>query len=141
MINRRTVLACAAIVGTFFTPALAQENSGELILYYGMGRSGVQPVIDAFQEKTGITVNSLRQPTEELMSTIELEMRADQAKADVIFISEAQLKALNDSHDALRPYTPAGFEHVPDSLKDPDGKRIPALVVMYVIQYNKDAIP
>lgn len=128
---------CAAL--PMATAAMAQDE-GELVLYYGMSRTGVQPVIDAFEAETGITVRALRQPTEELMSTVELEMRANRVTADALFISEAQLKALNDTHNALRPYEPANFDQVPDDLKDAENLRIPILAALYVIQFNTSVV-
>ncbi len=121
-------------------PALSQDASGEVVLYYGMSRAGVQPAIDAFEASSGITVRSLRQPTEELMSTIALEARAGSLNPDVVFISEAQLKALQDQYGVFRAYEPAGFDLVPDSMKDPEGHRIPALAALYVIQYNTNLV-
>lgn len=143
-ITRFRSAASAAVLslatGLVALPAVSQEGKGEVVLYYGMSRAGVQPAIDAFQAKTGITVRSLRQPTEELMSTIALEARAGSVNADVVFISEAQIKALQDSYSLFRAYEPEGFENVPDGMKDPEGRRIPTLAALYVIQYNTNLV-
>lgn len=130
----------ALITASGAGPALSQDASGEVVLYYGMSRAGVQPAIDAFEAATGVTVRSLRQPTEELMSTIALEARAGSLNPDVVFISEAQLKSLQDEYGVFRAYEPAGFDLVPDSMKDPEGHRIPALAALYVIQYNTNLV-
>jgi len=62
--------------------------AGELNIYYGTSRDLFEPVVQAFAaSRPDIKVSSYRAPTEELMATIELEIKAGKPRADVIVIT------------------------------------------------------
>ncbi len=122
--------------------ALASPASaGELNVYYGTSRDLFEPVIQAFAaSRPDIKVSSYRAPTEELMATIELEIKAGKPRADVIVIVASQLFGLQQQHKALQNYVPKDLEKVKKELRDPEGYLIPTGVNLSLIQYNTKRI-
>lgn len=126
---------CLALV--LAPPALA----GELKVYYGTSRDLFEPVVQAFAaSRPDIKVSSYRAPTEELMATIELELRAGKPLADVIVITASQLYGLQQQRKALEPYAPKEFEKIKKELRDPEQILNPVGVNLSLIQYNTKRI-
>ncbi len=115
--------------------------AGELKVYYGTSRDLFEPVIQAFADANpAIKVSSYRAPTEELMATIELEIRAGKPLADVIVITASQLFGLHQQHKALEPYVPKDLDKVKKEVRDPANLLIPTGLNLSVIQYNTKRI-
>jgi iron(III) transport system substrate-binding protein len=139
---RKIIMGLAGTVAALLAnaPAGAQDLGGRLVVYYSNPRESAEPLFEAFTKKYGVQVRSLRQPTEELMTTLDLEMRAGQAKPDVVFATTAALKNLNARYGALRSSEPAGIEMFPEALRDPEKTVIPVVSLTYVITYNTKAV-
>ena len=119
----------------------APAAAGELNVYYGTSRDLFEPVVQAFgAARPDIKVSSFRQPTEELMATLELEIRAGKPRADVIVISASQLFGLQQQYKALEPYAPKELEKIKKELRDPQLLLTPTGVNLSVIQYNTKRI-
>ena len=119
----------------------ASAVAGELYVYYGTSRDLFEPVVQAFAaSRPDIKVSSYRAPTEELMATIELEIRAGKPRADVIVITASQLFGLQQQHKALEPYAPKELEKIKKELRDPELLRTPTGVNLSLIQYNTKRI-
>jgi len=133
-----------AFLGLCLCLGLALATSvaaGELSIYYGTSRDLFEPVIQAFAaSRPDIKVSSYRAPTEELMATIELEIRAGKPRADVIVITASQLFGLQQQHKALEPYAPKELEKIKKELRDPELLRTPTGVNLSLIQYNTKRI-
>jgi len=115
--------------------------AGELSIYYGTSRDLFEPVVQAFAaSRPDIKVSSYRAPTEELMATIELEIRAGKPRADVIVITASQLFGLQQQHKALERYSPKELETVKKELRDPEGILNPVGINLSLIQYNTKRI-
>ncbi|SFZ80724.1 iron(III) transport system substrate-binding protein [Devosia enhydra] len=134
-----TTTALAAFAALAAAPALAQ--SGSLQIYSAYPDEHMRPLIEAFNKvHPGVTVEVSVQPGEELLSTIELEMRANSPRADVVGLNEASINALQSRHTAFEAYTPAGLDGVREALRDAENLVIPACVNPYLIQYNTNQI-
>jgi iron(III) transport system substrate-binding protein len=128
---------CVALCLSLAAPAVA----GELNIYFGTSRDLFDPVIQAFgATRPDIKISSYRAPTEELMATIELEIKAGKPRADVIVITASQLFGLQQQHKALEPYAPKGLDKVKKELRDPELLRTPTGVNLSLIQYNTKRI-
>ena len=128
---------CLGLCVCLAAPAVA----GELNVYYGTSRDLFEPVIQAFAaSRPDIKVSSYRAPTEELMATIELEIRAGKPRADVIVITASQLYGLQQKHKALEPYAPKELEKIKKELRDPELLLTPTGVNLSLIQYNTKRI-
>jgi iron(III) transport system substrate-binding protein len=127
-----------AVLGLCLGLALATSvAAGELNVYYGTSRDLFEPIIQAFAAaRPDIKVSSFRAPTEELMATIELEIKAGKPRADVIATSASQVNGLQQQHKALERYSPKELEKIKKELRDPEGILNPIGVNLSVIQYN-----
>jgi iron(III) transport system substrate-binding protein len=140
---RQIMLAAVAALGSLFTsggfvPAEAQQN---LVFYHGLTRDAMEPIMAAFEKKHGVKVQMVRKPTEELMATLDLELRAGQVRADAFVALTAQARQIHKKHNALRPYRPAGLETFPPDVLDPENLVIPMMAGSgYIIQYNKNHV-
>jgi iron(III) transport system substrate-binding protein len=115
--------------------------AGELNIYYASSRDLFEPVVQAFAaSRPDIKVSSFRQPTEELMVTVELEIRAGKPRADVIVCAPTQLLGLQQQYKALERYTPKDLEKIKKELRDPEMLLTPTGLNLSLIQYNTKRI-
>lgn len=127
-------LAAAALA----TPALAQER---LTIYSAYENSQMRPLIAAFEKANpDVKVEHFRQPGEELVATVELELRAKSPKADVVGLNTASLTYLQGKHGALAAYAPKDVDKVRAEVRDPQNLITPAFINLYLIHYNKKKI-
>ena len=78
----RTWVAAFAFAAAGAMPAHAQER---LTIYSAYENSQMRPLIQAFEKANpDVKVDHFRQAGEELVATIELELRAKSPKADVV---------------------------------------------------------
>jgi iron(III) transport system substrate-binding protein len=134
-----TSVALALIASTAAAPAKAQE--GSLQIYSAYPDEHMKPLIEAFNKKNpNVKVEVSVQPGEELLSTIELEMRAKSPRADVVGLNQASINALQGRHKAIEAYRPAELANVRDEVRDPANVVIPACINPYLIQYNTKQI-
>ncbi len=136
---KQTLSAAVAALVTLAGSAMAQ--SGRLQIYSAYPDEHMRPLIRAFNQlHPNVTVAVSVQPGEELMSTLELEMRARNPRADIVGLNEASINALQERHKALESYAPAEIGKVRETLRDKNGIVIPACVNPYLIQYNTNKI-
>lgn len=115
----------------------AMAAARELVVYYGTSRDLFEPVVQAFAaSRPDIKVSTFRQPNEELMATVELEIRAGKPRADLIVCAAPQLVGLQQQYKALEPYAPKDLEKIKKELRDPQNLLIPTGVNLSLIQYN-----
>jgi len=142
MMKRRIVVGAlagiAALIGTATLPVHAQNR---LTIYSAYENSQMKPLIQAF-EKThpDIKVEHFRQPGEELVATLELELRAKSPKADVVGLNAASLTYLNKKHGALAAYAAKDVDKVRPEVRDPQNFITPAFINLYLIHYNTKKI-
>jgi iron(III) transport system substrate-binding protein len=128
---------CLALGLAMVTPAAA----GELNVYYGTARDLFEPLVQAFAaSRPDIKVSSFRAPTEELITTVELEIRAGKPRADVIVCAPTQLLGLQQQYKALERFTPKEQEKIKKELRDPEMLLTPTGLNLSVIQYNTKRI-
>lgn len=119
--------------------ALVKAES--LVLYHSWSREEVEPILNRFKEiyPDELTIDSFRAPGEELLTTIELELRARRPQWDVVLLNDAQIWSLNDRHDPFEPYAPEGVDQmlIP---QDEQQLLIPFSMNFYVFEYNTQHI-
>ncbi|MEO8134159.1 MAG: extracellular solute-binding protein [Betaproteobacteria bacterium] len=120
----------------------ARAQSGPLIIYSAYETSQLKPLAAAFEKLYPNTkVEHFRQPGEELMATLELELRARSPKADVVGLNDASLNYLQKKHGALLPYAAKGIDKVRAEVQDPTNTITPAFINLYLIHYNTKKVP
>src|SRR3954468_17294159 len=99
---RRVLITAAATA--MMTAAVAARSQG-LVIYSAYETGQMRPLMQAFEKSNpGIKVEHFRQPGEELLATLELELRAKSPKADVVGLNDASLSYLQRRHQALEAY-------------------------------------
>ena len=128
-----TLLVMVSVIGTVV-------QAKNLTIYYGMGRDHFAPVIAAFTEATGIQVDEFRAPTEEMITTVELELRVRRPKADVIVAAEPQMRSLQSKYDAFLEYTPKEQDKLIPSMQVYTPLYTPLGMQLYILAYNSNLI-
>jgi iron(III) transport system substrate-binding protein len=129
-------IAVAATIGTL--PVHAQ---GRLTIYSAYENSQMRPLIQAFEKAyPDLKVDHFRQPGEELVATVELELRARSPKADVVGLNVASLTYLQKKHGALAAYAPKDVDKIRAEVRDPQNFITPAFINLYLIHYNTKKI-
>jgi iron(III) transport system substrate-binding protein len=129
-------LLATALLGAAFAvaPASAQQR---LTIYSAYENAQIAPLVRAFEARNpGVTVEHFRQPGEELLATIELELRARSPKADVVGLNDASIAFLQRRHDAFEPYAARDVDKARPELRSPQNVFTPAFVNLYLIHYN-----
>lgn len=143
--NRKSHFRPAAVMliagAAVFTATSTHAQEGSLQIYSAYPDEHMRPLIEAFNEiHPNVTVEVSVQPGEELLSTIELEMRANRPQADVVGLNEASINALQSRHQAMEAYEPAELSQVREEVRDAANIVIPACINPYLIQYNTNQV-
>jgi iron(III) transport system substrate-binding protein len=134
---RKNILRIAAISAVAITSTVTAWAQTKLIVYSAYENSQMAPLAKAFEALyPGTTVEHFRQPGEELLATLELELRAKSTKADVVGLNDASLNYLQRRHNALQPYAAKDIDKVRPELQDKTHTITPAFVNLYLIHYN-----
>jgi len=140
-LSARAALALSACALALSAAAPAQAQSGPLIIYSAYENAQIKPLATAFEKLyPNVKVEHFRQPGEELMATLELELRAKSPKADVVGLNDASLHVLQKRHGALLPYAAKGIDKVRAEVQDPTNTITPAFINLYLIHYNTKKI-
>lgn len=125
-------IACAAIGGmSILTGCKSKQKdrtatapAGEVVIYCSVDRGFAEPLLDAFERETGITVHA-RFDTEAGKTTgLVNKLLAERARprADVWWSSEIFGTVDLASAGILAPYRPTTASDIPDAFKDDDGR-------------------
>ena len=104
--------------------------AGELIVYYGTSRDLFEPVVQAFAaSRPDIKVSTFRQPNEELMATVELEIRTEDRPGLLAKITQV-ISAANSNIQSIQARTlPDGTATIDSYVTTPDRKHLDKLLV------------
>lgn len=130
-----------AIAGALMATQAAQAQDGALRIYSAYPDEHMQALIEGFgKAHPDVDVQVSVQPGEQLLSTLELELRAGRPQADLVGLNQASIAALQQAHQAFATYAPAELDAVRAEVRDPSGTSVPACVNLYLLQYNTNAI-
>ena len=99
------------------TTAPAPEN-GELVIYSGRNENLVRPLIEQFEEKSGIATEVRYADTTELTATLLEE--GDASPADVFFSQDAGALAALEAEGLLGELEAGVADRVPERFRDPE---------------------
>ncbi len=111
-------------------------------VYVSTDRVFSEPVLQAYQRQSGVTVNAVYD-TEETKSTgLANRLLAEQARpqADVFWSNEPVRTLVLKSRDVLAPYRSPNAEGIPAVLRDPEGYWTGFSARMRVIAYNTKSV-
>lgn len=118
--------------------APATKSSTELVVYSGRNEKLMQPVIAAFEQKTGIKVKLRSGSATELAAAILEEKR--NPKADVYIANDAGALEKLRMEQALEPHLSDAVKAVPEDLRAKDGSWTAVTARSRVIMYNKKLV-
>src|SRR5262249_20479105 len=138
--SRRSLMGTNKIQSLLFAGAMSASiaaQSQTLVVYSAYETGQMRPLVQAFEKANpGIKVEHFRQPGEELLATLELELRARSPKADVVGLNDASLSYLQRKHGALEPYAAKDADKIRMEVRDRQNLITPAFINIYLIHYN-----
>lgn len=136
----KTFVSMTAVAMVLSAGAVAAQD-GTLRIYSAYPDEHMKALVDGFKVvHPAVDVQVSVQPGEQLLSTLELELRAGSPQADVVGLNQASIGALQAAHSAFAKYEPKGAEAVRPEVRDAGGTSVPACVNLYLIQYNTNSI-
>lgn len=119
-------------------PAAPAPASKDLVIYSGRNEKLMQPVIEAFEKKTGVKV-TLRSGTATELAAAIMEEKGS-PKADVYIANDAGALEKLRLDKALEPYTSDVVKAVPADLRAGDSSWTAITARSRVIMYNKKLV-
>jgi iron(III) transport system substrate-binding protein len=134
-------LACtlaAALANVGGGPASAASAGGSLTLYSGQHVQTTQTLVDAFERKTGITVN-LRSNDEDVLAD-QLVTEGSHSPADVFFAENSPPLQFLASKGLLAPVNASTLAKTPSRFNSPHGKWVGISARVSVVIYNTSLV-
>jgi iron(III) transport system substrate-binding protein len=139
-------LALAALAGACGDddPAASDDDAGDgggnaqLVVYSGRNEELVGPLIERFEESSGIEVEVRYGDTAEMAAQILEE--GGNSPADVFFGQDAGALGALAAEDRLRPLDPARLDLVPAGLRDDEGRWVGVSGRSRAVVYNTDEL-
>ncbi|MBE0429246.1 MAG: extracellular solute-binding protein [Thermoleophilia bacterium] len=114
------------------------DDGGKLVIYSGRKENLIKPVINAFEEQSGVKVTLLAGGASELANQIIEEQ--NNPRADVYISNDAGTLGYLALQNVLQSYESEATNAVPDDLKADDGAWVGASIRARVIMYNSDLV-
>src|SRR5215208_617891 len=149
-LHHRTVTASILSLLLLLTACVSDQqgksgNSGatnEVTIYVSTDRVFSEPILRAYEKKTGVKVNAVYD-TEETKSTglaNKLLAEKDNPQADVFWSNEPVRTLILKSRGVLAPYKSPGAEGIPATFRDGEGYWTGFSARMRVIVYNTNLV-
>jgi iron(III) transport system substrate-binding protein len=140
------IWSSAALAGVIVIACRSPEPSAPteptVTVYVSTDRVFSEPVLRAFEQRTGVRVNAVYD-TEETKSTglaNRLLAERERAQADVFWSNEPVRTLVLKSRDVLAPYRSPSAKGIPEALIDPEGYWTGFSARMRVIAYNTKTV-
>ncbi len=114
------------------------SGEGSLVVYSGRNEELVGPIIERFEEESGIDVEVRYGDTAELASTISEE--GANSPADIFFAQDAGALGAVSDRGLLRELPEDALNRVEERFRDPNGRWIGTSGRARVVAYNTDAL-
>jgi iron(III) transport system substrate-binding protein len=134
----RRLLAVTALAAVGLAATACGEDGESITLYSGRGEGLIQPVIDQFEDETGISVNVKYGNNADLALLISEEASAGRTEADV-FLSQSP-GSMGFIDDNLAQIEPATLDLVDPGTRDDDGRWVGISGRQRVLVYNSDLV-
>jgi iron(III) transport system substrate-binding protein len=144
-ITHRGLIACALVAAAALASCQGQRQgsqpggaANEVTIYVSTDRVFSEPILKAYEQKTGVKVNAVYD-TEETKSTglaNRLLAEKHRPQADVFWSNEPVRTLVLKSRGVLAPYQSPNAEGIPTAFKDPAGYWTGFSARIRVIVYN-----
>ena len=131
-------LVLLSILLAFAVGCAGGADRETVTIYCGRGESLVAPVVQAFEEETGIQVDIRYGGTADLAAQILEE--GDQSPADVYYGQDAGALGQLASEGRLSPLPQSILDRVPARFRDPDGRWVGTTGRARVFVYNTELL-
>jgi iron(III) transport system substrate-binding protein len=123
------------------TPATAAQGPENLVIFSGRREPLLTPVLQLFQQQTGIQVTVKFGSTTALAQEILQLQDARRPVPDVFLANDAgTLEFLQVTREAFQSYTSPAIERIPERFRAPDGSWLGISGRSRVIIYNRDLV-
>jgi len=133
---KRLMSLSAVLLACLPVAACGGGDDADLTIYSGRNETLVGPLIERFEEESGLTVEVRYGDSAELAAMIAEE--GDNSPADVFFAQDAG--ALGSVEDQLAPLPDADLEAVPERYRDPDGRWVGTSARARVVAYSTERV-
>lgn len=138
--KKKLAVALAVLMGvssfSFVAGAEELEETGELTLYYSNSTDWADPLIEEFENQTGINVSLVQDGTSSLFARIKAE--AENPQADVVW--GGVIDTYRANQDLLQQYTPSEVDALKPEAVDPNGYYTGFDMGPMVMIYNTDLV-
>lgn len=118
--------------------AAAGQGEGELVVYSGRNQELIGPIIECFEEESGMEVDVRYQDTAELAATILEE--GENSPADVYIAQDAGALGAVAEEGRLQKLEDEILDRVPEQFRSPDGLWVGLSGRARVVAYNTEAV-
>lgn len=118
--------------------AAAGEESGELVIYSGRNEELVGPILERFEEESGIETQVRYGDTAELAATILEE--GENSPADVFFAQDAGALGAVSEEGLFRELPGSILDRVEERFRDPEGEWVGISGRARVVAYNTERL-
>jgi iron(III) transport system substrate-binding protein len=138
---KRVAILCALVA---FAAAGCGGGGGfladdeDLVVYSGREEALVGPLIERFEEQSGLDVAVRYANSAELAATLAEE--GDGSPADVFWAQDPGALGAVENEGLFAPLPQSTLDRVPERLRDPDGRWVGVSGRVRVIAYNTDAL-
>ena len=136
--NFRRLLPALMVAFALTATACSSSNSDELTVYSGRSEELIQPLIDRFEDETGIDVTVRYAGSSDLAATILEEGEA--SPADVFFAQDPASLGSVAMADLFRPLPDEIWSAVPGRFSDPDAMWVGTSGRARVVVYDSSTV-
>ena len=119
-------------------PEESASGGGSIVVYSGRNEELVGPMLERFEEESGIDVETRYGDTAELAATLLEE--GENSPADLLFAQDAGALGAVADEGLLTPLPAEILERVEERFRDPDGRWVGISGRARVVAYNTEAL-
>jgi iron(III) transport system substrate-binding protein len=138
MPKKSIVSLLVALLAAVGLAACSSDDAEELVIYSGRNENLVRPILEQFEEESGIKISVRYGDTAEMAAAILEE--GDNTRADVFLSQDAGALAALAERDLLAELPAASLDVVAERFRDPEGRWVGLSGRARVFAYNTEKL-